>query len=271
MIPNFITSFLLIGIGFSQGYTLGETISSEHQSVLLPVCANGNGFISLRDYNGDLNEGNYSITLISTFASWCTTCLEEVPLLSQIYDSQMENGLKVIALGREWDYPYSCEEWAGLGATYPLINDDSLMIWAWFGFGYIPQNIILDHTMTVRYSAIGFNQTEISDIVDLLLSELPIASNEPKLNLPASYKISSVYPNPFNPTASINIKLKQLTNVNLIIRNISGKIIDTKLYNNLTIGENTLIWKSNNTSSGIYFFQIKTPNWTHIKKGVLLK
>ena len=56
-------------------YSIGDTISIEDQNILFPVC-NGSGnystgdSFSFSDLDGDLNGGDYKITLISMNATW---------------------------------------------------------------------------------------------------------------------------------------------------------------------------------------------------------
>lgn len=79
----------------------------------------------------------------------------------------------VFAAGFQWNQPYSCNEWAEtFGITYPIVDDDSQTIWDLFGQGYIPHNIIIDHTMTVRYSAYGFNEASIVNTIETYLAEM---------------------------------------------------------------------------------------------------
>tara|TARA_B100001142_G_scaffold254159_1_gene255080 strand:- start:9158 stop:9418 length:261 start_codon:yes stop_codon:yes gene_type:complete len=56
-------------------YSVGDTLSIEDQNMLFPVC-NGSGnystgdSFSFSDLNGDINGGDYKITLISMNATW---------------------------------------------------------------------------------------------------------------------------------------------------------------------------------------------------------
>ncbi|MBL7013723.1 MAG: T9SS type A sorting domain-containing protein [Candidatus Marinimicrobia bacterium] len=266
-----ILIYLFLHIGFSQEYQVGDQLTLEHQNSPLPTCANSEGEIFLRDYNGNLNGGQYFVTMINTFTSWCTYCQQEIPPVNQLYEEQFENGFRVISFGRQWYAPYSCDEWAGLGATYPLIDDDSLMAWSWFGLGYVPQNIILDHNMVVRYSAVGYNHSEVESLVVQYLNELPSVSTASKNNLPERINISPIFPNPFNPVASLQLNLHKRTDVQLIVRDISGKKVDSNLYENMASGSHTIRWNSGYHSSGIYFFEISMENASQIRKGILIK
>ena len=56
-------------------YSIGDTLSIEDQNISFPVC-NGSGnystgdSFSFLDLDGDLNGGDYKITLISMNATW---------------------------------------------------------------------------------------------------------------------------------------------------------------------------------------------------------
>ena len=56
-------------------YSVGDTLSIEDQNILFPVC-NGSGnystgdSFSFSDLDGDLNDEDYKITIISMNATW---------------------------------------------------------------------------------------------------------------------------------------------------------------------------------------------------------
>ena len=54
-----------------------------------------------------------------------------------------------------------------------MIDDDSNSFWNLFGNGYIPHNVIIDHTMTVKYTAYGFNQNAIINAIETSIDLLP--------------------------------------------------------------------------------------------------
>ncbi len=47
---------------------------------------------------------------------------------------------------------------AGLGLTYPLLQDVNNQVWSQYGMGYIPHNTLLDTNMNVLYTNFGFNE-----------------------------------------------------------------------------------------------------------------
>ena len=56
-------------------YNIGDTLSIDDQNILFPVC-NGSGnystgdSFSFSDLNGDINGGEYKISIISMNATW---------------------------------------------------------------------------------------------------------------------------------------------------------------------------------------------------------
>ena len=56
-------------------YSPGDTLSIDDQNMLFPVCNGSDGYttgdsFSFSDLNGNLNGGDYKITLISMNATW---------------------------------------------------------------------------------------------------------------------------------------------------------------------------------------------------------
>ncbi len=93
---------------------------------------------------------------------------------------------------------------------------------------------------------------------------------------PLSTQISSVYPNPFNPSTKIQYHLNETDHVELSIYNIKGQKIRNLLSENQSSGDHLMIWDGKNDRkhdmpSGIYFCILKTSQNQSIKKLILLK
>ena len=90
-------------------------------------------------------------------------------------------------------------------------------------------------------------------------------------NAPTEYQLSN-YPNPFNPTTRIRIGLPEATEVSLVIYNALGQEM-TRLSNRtmLEAGVYDYEWDASNVPSGIYFYNIKTNNYSLTKKMILVK
>jgi len=93
---------------------------------------------------------------------------------------------------------------------------------------------------------------------------------------PIATEITGIYPNPFNPSATVRYALTKDTQVNMVIYNARGQIIRSINEGFKTVGTHPLIWdgKDNsgrNCSTGVYFFKMQAGNVTSIKKAVLMK
>jgi hypothetical protein len=83
--------------------------------------------------------------------------------------------------------------------------------------------------------------------------------------------LSQNYPNPFNPTTTIEFMLPESDYIKLSVYNILGQKITTLINEKLESGLHKVIFNSNNLGSGVYYYQLKTKKYTHIRKMNLLK
>ena len=98
----------------------------------------------------------------------------------------------------------------------------------------------------------------------------------PTENIPATITTHNNYPNPFNPTTSINFNISNLSRVTVEVFNIKGQKVKTLLNDTLQTGSHSVVWDGNDshnmpTSSGLYFYRISTENSQTTGKMILLK
>ena len=98
---------------------------------------------------------------------------------------------------------------------------------------------------------------------------------EPVLT-PAEFKIGSNYPNPFNPSTSIDISLARESNVSIKIYDINGSEVYTIINSKLTAGDHTFKWNAINNfgssvNSGVYFMKISSGEINATRKMILIK
>jgi hypothetical protein len=74
------------------------------------------------------------------------------------------------------------------------------------------------------------------------------------------YAVSKVYPNPFSTTTSLDVELRNTTNLSIDIYNIIGQNVKTISYGSLTKGKHTLQINADNMESGIYIYTIHLDN-----------
>ena len=89
--------------------------------------------------------------------------------------------------------------------------------------------------------------------------------------IPEIFNLSNPYPNPFNPSTNIKIDNPNFEVLELKIYNIKGQIIHIIGENILAKEKSVHTWNANNNPSGIYFFELSSPNQSIIKKSVFIK
>ncbi len=89
-------------------------------------------------------------------------------------------------------------------------------------------------------------------------------------SIPNNFRLGQNYPNPFNPQTIIPYKMKNSGNVRFTIYNILGcRIFSKTIHGNR--GNNSFVFNGAGLNSGIYFYQMKTDNYTASKKMIILK
>ncbi|MCX7985067.1 MAG: T9SS type A sorting domain-containing protein, partial [Bacteroidetes bacterium] len=86
-----------------------------------------------------------------------------------------------------------------------------------------------------------------------------------------SFMIYQNYPNPFNPATTIRYCLQSTTSVRLVVYDLLGREVKTLVNEVQQAGEYTVPFYAHGLSSGVYFYKIITPEFSEMKKMVLLK
>ncbi|MCC7429689.1 T9SS type A sorting domain-containing protein, partial [bacterium] len=109
------------------------------------------------------------------------------------------------------------------------------------------------------------------------LKDLKIKTKNSILPTEVRYNLKQNFPNPFNPTTTIEFDLKEKSLVTLSVYNSKGELVQTLVNQELEAGNNfKAVWNGTNFSgkqvaSGIYFYELRTENFSKTKKMILLK
>ena len=101
-----------------------------------------------------------------------------------------------------------------------------------------------------------------------------VLSSDFGLRPPTIFAVEKIYPNPFNPTVSIDLFLKENLNgeLNINVFDLKGRLVDRVLSKkNYLAGDYNFHWDASNFGSGIYFIRIETNGLIDTRKVTLLK
>lgn len=111
-----------------------------------------------------------------------------------------------------------------------------------------------------EYSFTQFTLGETTDITD----EQPTETVK-------TLKLEDNYPNPFNPTTNIRYALPKAENITLKVYNMLGREVATLVNQKQSSGYHQVTFDAGNLSSGLYIYQLKTPDHVQIRKMLLIK
>jgi len=89
--------------------------------------------------------------------------------------------------------------------------------------------------------------------------------------LPVAFQLDQNYPNPFNGSTTIGFSLSQPRFVELAVYDLLGRKIQTLVNDYLPAGINHVNFDASTFSSGVYFYYLKTGDFSESKRMVLIK
>ncbi len=124
------------------------------------------------------------------------------------------------------------------------------------------------YTGTNHTAAITMNgfilQKAVFDTIDVGISNY-------SSTIPDKFALYQNFPNPFNPTTTIKFDIARASITSLVIYDMLGKEVASLVNQNLTPGSYQYSFNASNFPSGIYYYKVKTDEFTEIKKMILLK
>ena len=110
---------------------------------------------------------------------------------------------------------------------------------------------------------------------DFEIAEIIVANSqyEVSVDLPlaASFSLSEAYPNPFNPTTTMELYMPAAGNVKVEVYNLLGKPVATIVSGYRDKGTYNLTWDASDVSGGMYFVKMIVGEYVSTQKLVLIK
>lgn len=128
--------------------------------------------------NGDkvlLENYQGKVVVISFWASWCAPCLQELPVLESIQRNVGMDNIQVIAVNFKEDRRQYRKVHKVLSENLTHLifsHDERGRIGSAYGVGGLPSLFVIDKTGKLAFHKVGYGESSIDSIVDVLNVEL---------------------------------------------------------------------------------------------------
>ncbi|NQV42029.1 MAG: AGE family epimerase/isomerase [Candidatus Marinimicrobia bacterium] len=176
-----------------------------------------------------------------------------------------------------------------------FLNETPFTLYYWFEAEAVDRNIILtplhSNSSPISIEAVQLDNEEYTNFLGVGRSlhipaniggefEVTFTPGSPSVTdanmKPEASHLSPVYPNPFNPTVSLNFELDQNSLVELAVFDIQGRKVKTLISSDFTPGQYKVEWSGLDHSgkevpAGVYLFKGTMGTQQVSQKGLLLK
>jgi hypothetical protein len=106
---------------------------------------------------------------------------------------------------------------------------------------------------------------------DFILDNTITSVEKNEFMLPQSYSLEQNYPNPFNPSTTIEFSLPKAQHVALKVYNTIGQMVAALVDEDLPQGRYRKKFTGAGLPSGIYFYEMRTSEFSQVNKMMLVK
>lgn len=119
---------------------------------------------------------------------------------------------------------------------------------------------------------IGIKGSEnVSISPEYIINADPTSRRSGANGLPHSYELHQNYPNPFNPVTIIKYQVAEFSHVQIKVFDLLGREVDSLIDEEKMAGNYEVVFNADDLPSGIYFYWMRSNEFSSIKKMILIK
>lgn len=147
-------------------------------------------------------------------------------------------------------------------ATIPAGGDQTV------NFMWDARGTVHDTTFTGTWTFVG---NVVPFALPFTLHAATIIEGAQPTQVPLYFTVSEAYPNPFNPTATIDFTLERTSNVKMTVYDITGREVTTLLNGSMAAGNHRQMINASSWATGVYFVKVHAGDHQAVRKLLLLK
>jgi hypothetical protein len=133
------------------------------------------------------------------------------------------------------------------------------------------ENYATDAEYCIGYSTFAGSLEDDGIGEDYANGSLCFPNDEVFAELPTGMNLLSAYPNPFNPTTTLQVDLAQTGIVDLAVYNLNGQLVSTVVSGMLEAGSHALNFNASALPSGLYLARLATDQGIQVERLLLAK
>jgi hypothetical protein len=109
--------------------------------------------------------------------------------------------------------------------------------------------------------------------IDFEIVDMIVANSQGKINatIATEFSISDAYPNPFNPSTTVELTLPEAGHVSVMVYNITGQLVAELADSYMAANQYQFTWQGENVPSGMYLLRAEYAGQVSTQKLMLLK
>mgnify|MGYP001303531111 CR=1 FL=1 len=232
------------------------------------ITVTDSGYDIQLDYISDSPIGGYQFDFLSGGALTLTGSNDE----TNSFDGITTGNNVVLAFSFGGSTAPASAEYAPLVTLSATVNSDDFL-----GQDVMLEaieDLALDTRLIVSDASGAALSSDFHEALWTVGSDSFLLDNDP--TSPIAFSLSENYPNPFNPTTTIDFSIAEPGMVNLSIFDASGRLVRNLVSENKNVGSYSATWDGTtdsgvNASTGMYFYTIETESFVETKKMMLVK
>ncbi len=111
-----------------------------------------------------------------------------------------------------------------------------------------------DMTREIQLSGTGIEFTSVDDEIEML-----------------EFTLGNAYPNPFNAMTVIPYSSPTISHLRIDIYDITGRLIEILVNNNVQAGFHNVCWDASNVTTGVYLVKMDSPSFSSVRKVIFIR